>query len=277
MKYLLAGMDGQLAAAFARRLEKNGADFRYPRLDISDFDSVMGVFSSFRPDITLNCAAYNFVDKAETDYLGTYKANAFGPALLAHAARKYGSLLVHYGSDYVFDGTKRSPYVETDTTNPLSQYGKSKLAGETLVLESGAKALILRVSWVFGAGRQNFICKLREWAQGGAALRITDDEVSVPTYTEDIVDVTLKAVEEGLSGVYHLVSSGFCSRYEWAEAVIKELRLGNTLERVSSAGFNLAARRPAFSAMSNARISGRLGLGIRDWREAVAAYLREEA
>ncbi len=283
MKYLVTGQHpeggaaGQLAAAFARRFESAGIEFLYPRLDISDFDAVMDAFTSFRPDVVLNCAAYNFVDKAETDYAGAFKANAFGPALLAHAARKYGATLVHYGSDYIFDGLKKSPYAETDAANPLNQYGKSKLAGETLVLESGARALILRLSWVFGAGRQNFIWKLREMAKGGGPLKMVDDEISVPTYTGDIVDLTLGALEKNLSGVYHLVNSGFCSRYDWAAAVLKELKLGNALERVSSGAFDLPARRPGFSAMSNRKIAQQLGLDIRDWREAVSAYLREAA
>ncbi|HOW90598.1 MAG TPA: dTDP-4-dehydrorhamnose reductase, partial [Elusimicrobiales bacterium] len=261
----------------ARRFEASGAEFRFPRLDISDFDSVMDAFSSYRPDAVLNCAAYNFVDKAETDYVGAYKANAFGPALLAHAARKYGCVLVHYGTDYVFDGKKRTPYVETDAPDPLNQYGRSKLAGEELVLGSGARALVLRLSWVFGSGRQNFVSKLREWAAGGGPLRIADDEVSVPTYAGDVADITLKAIDQGLSGVYHLVNSGFCSRYDWAAAVLKELKLSNPLERASSADFKPAAKRPPFSAMSNARLSGALGTGIRDWRDALSAYLREEA
>jgi dTDP-4-dehydrorhamnose reductase len=275
MKYLVTGIEGQLAAAFARRFEKAGRDFLYPRLDISDFDAVMDAVAAFKPDVILNCAAYNFVDKAETDYAGVFKANAFGPALLAHAAKKHDALLVHYGSDYIFDGLKKTPYMENDPAAPLNQYGKSKLAGELLVRESGARALVLRLSWVFGAGRQNFIGKLREWAAGGGPLKIASDEVSVPTYVEDVVDVTLKALDGGLSGVYHLVNSGFCSRYEWAEAVVKELGLKNKLEKVSAETFNLPARRPAFSAMSNRKISEQLGLGIRDWREAVKSYLRE--
>jgi dTDP-4-dehydrorhamnose reductase len=283
MKYLVTGQHpesgaaGQLAAAFARRFERTGREFLYPRLDISDFDAVMDAFSAYRPDVVLNCAAYNLVDKAETDYAGVFKVNAFGPALLAYAAKKYGSTLVHYGSDYIFDGLKKSPYVEADPANPLSQYGKSKLAGETLVRESGARALILRLSWLFGPGQQNFIYKLRDWAKDGRVLKMADDEISVPTYTEDAVDVTLKAVESGLSGVYHLTSSGACSRYEWAGFVLKELGFKNKLERARQSDFSLAARRPGFSAMSNRKISEQLGLGIRDWREAVSAYLREES
>jgi len=273
VKYLVTGIDGQLAAAFSRRLEKTGMDFKYPRLDITDFDGVMEAVGAYRPDVILNCAAYNFVDKAETERAQAFKINAFGPALLSYAAQKYNSALVHYGSDYIFDGSKKSPYVESDLPNPLNQYGKSKFAGEKLAMETGARTLILRLSWVFGPGRQNFIHKLREWAEDGRALKMTDDEISVPTYTEDAVNVTLKAVQGGLSGVYHLTNSGACSRYEWAEAVLKELGLKNKLERAHQRDFDLPAKRPGFSAMSNHKISAELKIHIPDWREAVGQFL----
>jgi dTDP-4-dehydrorhamnose reductase len=276
MKYLVTGIDGQLAAAFARRFEENGLHFRYPSLDITDFDAVTEAVAAYRPDVILNCAAYNFVDKAETDHVQAFKVNAFGPALLSHAARKYNAALVHYGSDYVFDGLKKSPYVESDPANPLNQYGKSKLAGEQLAVEGGAKTLILRLSWVFGPGRQNFIHKLRDWAKDGRVLKMADDEISVPTYTEDVVDITLKAVESGLSGVYHLTNSGVASRYEWAGAVLKELGLKNKLERARRDDFCLPAKRPGFSAMSNRKISAELNVNIPEWRAAVKSFLTKE-
>jgi dTDP-4-dehydrorhamnose reductase len=275
-QYLETGAAGQLAAAFARRFEQSGADFSYPRLDITDFDAVMEAVSAYRPDVILNCAAYNLVDKAETDHVQAFKINAFGPALLSHAAKKYNSTLVHYGSDYIFDGLKKSPYVESDPANPLSQYGKSKLAGEQLAAEGGARTLILRLSWVFGPGQQNFIHKLKEWARDGRVLKMADDDISVPTYTEDAVDVTLKAVESGLSGVYHLTSSGVASRYEWAEFVLKELGLKNKLERARRDDFNLPAKRPGFSAMSNRKIAAELNLNIPEWRDAVRSFLKKE-
>ena len=275
-KYPETGAAGQLAAAFARRFERTGRDFSYPRLDITDFDAVTETVAAYRPDVILNCAAYNFVDKAETDHVQAFKVNAFGPALLSHAARKYNAALVHYGSDYVFDGLKRTPYVESDPPNPLSQYGKSKLAGEQLAADTGAKTLILRLSWVFGPGRQNFIYKLRDWAKDGRVLKMADDEISVPTYTEDVVDATLKAVERGLSGVYHLTNSGACSRYEWAGTILKELGLKNKLEKARQRDFNLPAKRPGFSAMSNRKIAAELNIRIPEWRDAVRSFLQKE-
>ncbi len=282
MKYLVTGQypeigaTGQLAAAFARRFERAGLDFSYPILDITDFDALMLAVAAYRPDVILNCAAYNFVDKAETDPVQAFKINAFGPALLSHAAKKYNSALVHYGSDYIFDGLKKIPYIESDPANPLSQYGKSKLAGEQLAAEGGARTLILRLSWVFGPGRQNFIYKLRDWAKDGRVLKMADDEISVPTYAEDVVDVTLKAVESGLLGVYHLTNSGSASRYEWAEAVLKELGLKNRLERARQSDFILPAKRPGFSAMSNRKISAELNSHIPEWRDAVRSFLQKE-
>jgi len=276
MKYLVTGIDGQLAAAFARRFEDSGLDFKHPSVDITDFEAVMKVVDGYRPDVILNCAAYNFVDKAETDHVQAFRVNAFGPALLSHAAKKYNSALVHYGSDYVFDGSKKAPYTETDPVNPLNQYGKSKLEGERLAAEAGARILILRLSWVFGQGRQNFIYKLREWAKDGRTLKIADDEISVPTCADDVVDVTLKALEAGLAGVYHLTNSGAASRYDYAGLVLKELGLKNGLERASYLDFNLPAKRPGFSAMSNRKISDELGINIPAWEDSVISFLKKE-
>jgi len=275
MKYLITGIDGQLAAAFAGRFEKDGTDYAWPRLDITDASAVAEAFSAHRPAVVLNCAAYNFVDKAETDPGPAFKVNASGPELLAREAKKSGALLVHYGSDYIFDGLKKSPYVESDPPAPLNQYGKSKLEGELSAVRTGAKVLILRLSWVFGPGPQNFIHKLREWAKGGGTLKIVDDEISVPTYTGDIAAITLKAVEAGLFGTWHLTNSGFCSRYEWAEEALRSLGLKNALERASYRDFNLPARRPGFSAMSNAAISAELGVKIPDWRDSVRNFLKK--
>jgi dTDP-4-dehydrorhamnose reductase len=280
MKYLVTGRNGQLAAAFIRRFESRSIDFTAPDeslLDITDADKTDACVASARPDIILNCAAYNLVDKAEQEPDRAFNVNEAGPRILAVAAHKHHALLVHYSSDYVFDGSKETgPYREGDAPKPLNQYGRSKLAGETAVLQVLDRSLILRLSWVFGTGKQNFIHKFLERARNGAHLQATCDEFSVPTYTETVVDVTLKALEQGATGLYHLTNSGFCSRYEWAKDILKEMGIRTFIRPVPMSSFNLPAQRPGFSAMSNGTITDLMGMDIPSWEEAVATFLRKE-
>ncbi len=280
MKYLIAGKNGQLARAFIRRFGEKSADFLAPErsdFDITDFNKITGVCDSYRPDVIINCAAYNFVDKAEEESVRAFAVNASGPKLLASAAKKHNAILVHFGTDYVFDGSKRGSgfYTEADMPNPLNRYGESKLAGERLVQEEAGRFLIFRVSWVFGEGQRNFIYRLMEWSKNKDVLQIADDEISIPTYTCTIADTVLEALGEGLCGLYHLTSSGSCSRYEWASLVLKSLGVKKIIEPVPMNTFKLPARRPGFSAMSNEVISGALKASIPGWDKEVELFLKE--
>lgn len=277
MKYLVTGKNGQLAKSFQRFFEKNALSFSAldeKELDITDAALVDSAISSLSPDIIINCAAYNFVDKAEEEPDKAFRVNADGPHYLSIAAEKHGSFLVHFGSDYVFDGSKESSlYIEEDVTNPVNVYGSSKLKGENLLLETIENALIFRLSWVFGEGEQNFIAKLLEWVRGREFLRVSCDEFSVPTYTETVVDVCMNALKKGVTGLYHLTNSGYCSRYEWARHVLQEIGIDTFLRPVPMETFHLPARRPLFSAMSNKKISEILDLNIPDWQDAVDEFL----
>jgi dTDP-4-dehydrorhamnose reductase len=216
------------------------------------------------------------VDKAEQDKNTAFSVNATGPKNLAQAAAKQKAMLVHFGSDYVFDGLKENGlYNEGDPVNPLNEYGKSKLSGEQYVLKELDRCLVLRLSWVFGAGKQNFIYKLIEWAKNSEYLKIACDEFSVPTYTDTVVNVTLKALEQGLTGQYHLTNSGFCSRYEWARVILSSVGVNKFIRPVTMETFNLPAKRPKFSAMSNKKLAGLLQVDIPTWEESVESFLRE--
>jgi dTDP-4-dehydrorhamnose reductase len=279
MKYLITGRNGQLARAFIRRFEKESMAFAAPdesQCDITNESAVLDIIGSHRPDVIINCAAYNIVDKAEQEYEKAFAVNARGPRHLVSAAKKYNAFLVHFGTDYVFDGLKQNGlYTEDDAVNPLNAYGKSKLAGEKLVQESFDSFLIFRLSWMFGEGTQNFIHKLVEWSKKTEYLKITCDEFSVPTYTDTVVDIALTALERNLTGVYHLTNGGFCSRYEWARLIVDTLGIKKFIRPVPIASFNLPAIRPVFSAMSNRKISDLLGLQIPSWDEAVRSFLSE--
>src|SRR3990172_334895 len=236
MKYLITGKNGQLAQAFIKRFEDRSIDFYAPeetQLDITNQKIVDNVVASLKPDVIINCAAYNLVDKAEQARDTVFAVNATGPKNIAQAAASQKALLVHFGSDYVFDGRKESGlYIEGDPVNPLNEYGRSKLAGEQHVLEELDRCLVLRLSWVFGAGKQNFIYKLTEWARTNEYLKIACDEFSVPTYTGTVVDITLKAIEQGMTGRYHLTNSGFCSRYEWAKQILSAIGMNKFIRPV---------------------------------------------
>lgn len=279
MKVLITGAHGQLAMEFQRQLAKNDlykvCAVDRAKLDISDLERVTEATASYRPDIVLNCAAYNQVDKAEGDVSAAFKVNAEGVKNLAFCCKKNSALLIHYSTDYVFDGTKEDLYTEEDIPNPINSYGKSKLSGERLLAEGIDKFLLFRVSWVFGTGRQNFLYKLAELAKKNRVLKIAADQVSVPTYTDDIVRTTMAAVEDGMRGVYHLTNSGYASRYEVARYYIEKTKLPNMALPVSSDFFKTAAKRPYFSALSHDKLSNALKQEIPDWRDAIDRFIKK--
>lgn len=275
MKFLITGAKGQLAKEFYTSnlsLEINALGKE--SLDVSNYDAVSGAISYYKPDVVLNCASYNFVDEAEEDFDTAYRVNAIGPKNLAYACKIYNVLLVHYSSDYVFDGEKGNFYTEKDTPAPINAYGKSKLLGEELLQKETDNFLIFRVSWVYGEGKRNFLYKLRGWAEKQDIIRVPCDQISAPTYTEDIVRLTIKAIDEGLRGLYHLTNSGYASRYELARYFGEHFGLDRMILPVNSDYFSPAAKRPYFSAMSNSTLSKDLRFIIPDWRDGIDRFIR---
>ncbi len=276
MKILIAGKDGQLGREFIKRLAAPEFEVEAPeeeKLDVTNSDAVNSIIARCRPDVVLNCAAYNLVDDAERDPGPAFAINAGGVGHLAAACRQAGALLVHYGTDYVFNGQKGTPYTEEDAPCPLNNYGRSKLAGEQILQETSAPFLLFRVSWVFGEGKQNFLYKLLQWAGGGNAIRVVDDQVSIPTSTRDIVRLTLLALQANLSGAYHMTASGCASRYQIARYFLTRMGMTNTLVPVASDYFPSPAKRPRFSALSNAKLADALGAEIPDWTNGVDRYV----
>lgn len=274
MKFLITGANGQLAREFLRTLANYQVQaLTKNQLDISDIQAVLDVVSSYKPDIILNCSAYNLVDKAEDDMDNALRVNADGVKNLASVSKKYHALLVHYSTDYVFDGTKNDFYTEDDAPNPINNYGVSKLAGEKALLEETDNFLLFRTSWVFGAGKQNFLYKLAEWAKTNRILKIVCDQLSIPTCTEDIVRITMLSIKNGLKGRYHLTNSGYASRYEVARYMIEQLGMDNLILPVSSDYFPVAAKRPFFSALSNGKLSKELGINIPEWRDGIDRFI----
>jgi dTDP-4-dehydrorhamnose reductase len=274
-KILILGSAGQLAQAFVGALEERGLDFIAPEeqaSSITDFDLISRLLDEVKPDVVINCAAYNAVDQAEEDPDVAYLVNGGAVENLAQQCEKRGIFLVHYGSDYVFDGQKQDLYTEEDSLNPLNVYGKSKLAGENAVRETMSRYLVFRLSWVIGEGKQNFLYKLSGWAEKNRILKISADEVSVPTFTTNVVDITLLSLEKGLTGLYHLTNSGYASRYELAKYYIEKKKLQNIVVPVPMSDFKTAAKRPLFSAMLNQKIQKELGIKIPTWQEGVDRF-----
>lgn len=276
MKYLIIGKNGQLGKEFFRTLSVQNKDvvaLGHDEIELSDLESINKACEEIKPDVVINCAAYNLVDIAETDFSIAYKANTLGPYNLKIAQDKYKFKLVHYSTDYVFDGKKENAlYLEEDKPNPLSQYAKSKYMGEDL-LKNNKDTLVFRVSWVFGDGTQNFIYKVTQWAKTNPELKISTNEVSSPTSTKIIVETTLKSLDLGLEGLYHVNNSDYCSRYELAKYVLKIIKSPNIIYPATAEFFNFPAKRPSFSAMDNTLISKKLDIEIPDWQYSVKKHL----
>ncbi len=277
MKYLIIGSKGQLGREFVKTLDirnKSFLAFDKEELDITNIDSLNKVIKDYNPDIVINCSAYNFVDKAEQEFEEAFKVNAFGVSNIANVCRDKNIFLIHYSTDYVFDGTKEELYIEEDKPNPLNEYGKSKLFGEIFIKEQLENYLIFRTSWVYGEGAQNFLYKLESWAKSNEYLRIACDEFSVPTSTSTLVNITLKALDKGLTGLYHLVNSDYCSRYEWAKAYFELKGIKKFIYPAYQHEFNLPAKRPRWSVMSNEKICKELDIEIREWKEEMREIIR---
>jgi len=274
-KFLIAGAGGQLAKEFQRAALRQHLNLIAPPegdFNITDKKQIENTFKKIKPDIVINGAAYNLVDEAEGSGAPAFAVNAQAVESLALACRDHKAFFVHYSTDYVFDGKKGSPYIEEDRVNPLNVYGTSKLKGEEAIGAHLKDFLIFRLSWLFGSGKQNFLYKLYQWAQKNETLKISNDEISVPTYTEDVVRATFLSLEKGLRGLYHLTNSGYCSRFELAKYFFMKMGLNNTLEGVPMGDFKLKARRPLFSAMSNAKIIKNLNQTIPTWQDAVDRF-----
>lgn len=281
-KFLVTGSLGQLSREVQGILSVRNIDFIAPSekvWDITDFKKTKEIINEVKPDIIINCAAYNLVDEAEGNPELADLVNNKAVENLAKICKENKIFLVHYSSDYVFDGEKQDLYIEEDLPNPLNEYGKSKLKGELAVKENLSDYLIFRLSWVIGRGKQNFLYKLRQWAEKSKVLKITADEVSVPTYTEDIVNITLTSLEKEITGLFHLTNSGYASRYELAKYFLNKMGAENIIVPVSISNFKTKAKRPMFSAMDNSKISETLDIVIPTWEESTDEFVnifREE-
>lgn len=278
MKILLTGSNGQLGHDFKKIFDKKNIEYiatDYKELDITN-DEDLNKFFQKNEGIThiINCAAYNDVDKSETDKK-VWLLNAEAPKKLAEFSKKIGAIFVTYTTDFVFDGEKNSPYVEGDKTNGISEYGKSKAQGEKDVLEAYDKSFVIRTSWVFGIANNNFNKQVINWSKSRNELNIVDDQVSVPTYSMDLAEFSWKLIQTEKFGLYHITNDGIASKYDQAKYVLEKIGWKGTLGRAKTADFNLPAKRPAYSKLDSSKVEKLLGEKIPTWQSGIDRFLEE--
>lgn len=280
MRILLTGAEGQLGQALRGVLaDEEIIALGHCELDITDASSVAQQVNRYRPGLLFNAAAYNLVDDAEEDVEVAFGVNAFGVLHLARAAQAVGAVLVHFSTDYVFDGRQRQPYRETDTPNPLSVYAMSKLAGEWMVQRYAEKCFVVRTCGLYGRAsksrKENFVERMLRAARAGTSLQVVHDQVLTPTSARELAESVVPLVRTGRYGLYHMTNEGQCSWYEFAREVLRLAGLSSSLTPVSSVDYGARARRPAYSVLEN-RAYRAAGLkDFRPWQEALADYLRE--
>lgn len=285
MKILLAGCAGQLGRELKRSLACLGelAACDRHQLDLAEADALRATLRAVAPTVIVNAAAYTAVDKAESDPVAADAINARAPGILAEEAQRLGALLIHYSTDYVFDGAKTTAYTEDDIVAPLSAYGRSKLAGELAIAASGARHLIFRTSWVYGLHGANFMKTMLRLGRERDELRVVADQVGAPTWTRHLADVTalILSRRDVPDGLYHLSAAGETSWHGYAEAIFSEAQRAGLMERsplvhrIASADYPLPAARPANSRLDCAKFRRDFGLALPDWRIGLADCLAD--
>lgn len=277
MRILLLGRTGQLGWELLRTLAPLGEITAPPRsaCDLGDPETLRRAVRGSRPDVIVNAAAYTAVDRAEAEREAAFAVNAHAPAALAEEAQRLGALLVHYSTDYVFDGGQRGPYREDDTAHPLNVYGESKLTGEQAIAASGCRHLTLRTSWIYSARGANFFLTLRRMAAEPGELRVVADQYGAPNWSRPLAEATASILARGPlgalpSGIYHLSARGRTSWHGYAQAILELLRVDRTVTPIRTSEFPRPARRPANSALDTGKIERELGIVLPDWREMLA-------
>ena len=290
MQILLLGINGQLGWELRRTLATLGqvTALDYPQIDLTRPEQARRVIKRIKPQVIINATAYTSVDGAESEAEVALAINRDAPGIIAEEAKALGAAFIHYSTDYVYDGTKSEPYVETDLPNPVNAYGQSKLAGEHEIIQIGGTYLILRTSWLYSLRGETFVNKVLKWSRQYETLRIVEDQVGSPTWCRMLAEATAQVIAMGSknivdwltahSGLYHLAGDGYASRYEWAQEILKydpspQEQIVEQLLPSLTSEFPTPARRPLFSALDCTRFYQTFGLRLPDWRNALRLAL----
>jgi dTDP-4-dehydrorhamnose reductase len=281
LKILLTGKTGQVGSALTATLPSLGelVVLDRARLDLGRPESVAAAVRDVRPQVIVNAAAFTAVDQAEREEALALRINRDGPASLAEEAARLGALLVHFSTDYVFDGEKPAPYVETDPPNPLNAYGRSKLGGEQAIQSSGCRHLIFRTSWVYAATGRNFLLTMLRLAGEGKPLRVVNDQHGAPTSNLMIADATTRAIgralgDTSLYGLYHMSAVGGTTWYGFARFIFEHKAIGTDLVPITSAQYSAPATRPRNSMLDNGRLEADFAIRLPDWRSGAQGILQ---
>jgi dTDP-4-dehydrorhamnose reductase len=292
MRILLLGKNGQLGWELRRSLVPLGEIIAWDvdELDLTQVEAIGPAVREAKPQVIVNASAYTAVDKAEQEPEIAKLVNADAPTILAQEAKVLGAWFLHYSTDYVFDGEKSSPYIETDEPNPINVYGRTKLEGEHGVLEADGLAFILRTSWVYSLRQESFVTKVLKWSREQETMRVVDDQIGSPSWARMLAEVTaaLLAKSQALGedwleerrGVYHLAGNGAVSRYEWAKEILRldpkrEEQVVQSLQPVKSDRFPTAAKRPAFTVLDCALFEEAFDFELLDWHLTLRLAVEE--
>lgn len=281
---LITGADGQLGSEL-RKLTQGREDIHclytdLGELDITDADAVERYISDNAVTKIINCAAYNDVDRAETDSDAAIRLNVYGPMNLAEAAARHGIYLVHISTDFVFDGTKTSPYHETDRPSPISEYGRTKLAGEIAVKRSGCLSVIIRTSWLYSPmGKRNFVRTMLRLGEEEEFIKVVYDQKGTPTYARDLAEAILHILPQldatpRYGEVFHYSDEGSCSKAEWAQKIMTLEHPDCEVVPVPSTEFPSPAKRPAYSVLDKTLIKTVFGVKVPLWERSLSKAIR---
>lgn len=295
MRVLVTGRNGQVGWELARGLAPLGEVIACDREppDLSRPETLAPLVAEVRPGLIVNAAAYTAVDRAEEEEALALRVNGESVGVLAEAARKAGALLVHYSTDYVFDGTADRPYAESDPTSPVNAYGRTKLAGEQAIAAAGGDWLTFRTTWVYGVRGRNFLRTMLRLAEERETMRVVADQIGTPTSARMIAELTAHAVAQAMrersagrfeSGLFHMTAADQTSWHGFASAIVESARTTRgdaikvrTIEAIDSEAYPTPARRPAWSVLDNGRFDQRFGLTRLDWRRALALVMGDLA
>jgi dTDP-4-dehydrorhamnose reductase len=281
-RILVTGAQGQVGFELARLLPAQGDVIALDRagLDLGTPDAIVAAVRAASPDLIVNAGAYTAVDLAETQRDAAFAVNALAPQILAEEARRSGALLIHYSTDYVFDGSARMPYREDAPVGPLNVYGESKLAGEQAVAATGAHALTLRTSWVYGLRGRNFLVTIRRLAAERPELRIVADQTGTPNWAVALAKATAALVALGLpalrerAGLYHFSATGATTWHGFASAIVGNVD-APIVTPITTADFPTPARRPAYGVLDTSLFAATFGFGLPAWQDSLAACLAD--
>jgi dTDP-4-dehydrorhamnose reductase len=280
---LVTGAKGQLGNELHLVVEDNNKINQYFFTDVSELDitvksAVAAYLESNKIDIVVNCAAYTNVDKAEDDRENADLINHIGPKNLAEVCRERNGFLIHTSTDYVFDGTKNTPYTETDETKPLGVYGETKLRGENAIINSGCEYVIIRTSWLYSSFGKNFLKTMQKLTAEKESLNVVFDQVGTPTYAGDLADVIYKIILKNdgniKNQIYHFSNEGVCSWYDFAVAINEAFGHNCKVLPCHSEEFPSKVTRPSFSVLDKTKIKNALGIEINNWRESFLVCLK---